>query len=222
MIFHRQKGIFVHIPRTGGTSIEDMLWPDKKTRTEADLWMGFVDPYHNRFQTGGLQHLLAGQIRAAVGPETFARYFKFALVRNPWDKAVSQYFYMKKRRDLMDYVGMGEGDDLKRYLALITSKKHVQWEDQYKFIYNSDGQLLVDFVGRFENYSADVTRILNKLKVRMRLLGIPLRKLLHVNKTSRRHYSEYYDDESRDFISNLYQKDIELFEYRFERTASAR
>ncbi len=222
MIFHRQQCIFVHIPRTGGTSLEDMLWPDKESRTEADLWMGFVDPYRNRYQTGGLQHLLGSQIRDVVGPETFSRYFKFALVRNPWDKAVSQYFYMKKRRDLMDYIGMEEGDDFRRYLSLIISKKHVQWEDQYKFIYDNDGHLLVDFVGRFENYRADVTEILNRLKIRTRLLGMPLRKLLHINKTSRSHYSEYYDSESRQFISNFYQKDIELFGYRFEQAVPAR
>lgn len=65
MISHTRRCIFVHIPKTGGTSVENLIWP--MPRTANDLWMGFRDNYHNKYQTGGLQHLLATQIRSEVG-----------------------------------------------------------------------------------------------------------------------------------------------------------
>jgi hypothetical protein len=81
MISDTLNCIFVHIPKSGGTSIEDVLWPG--ARAESDLWMGSIDAYHNKYQTGGLQHLLARQIRQEVGVEKFSRCFRFSFVRNP-------------------------------------------------------------------------------------------------------------------------------------------
>ena len=99
MISHTHKCIFVHIPRTAGSSVEAILWPD--LRKESDLWMGFVSKYRNKYQTGGLQHLQASQIIREVGEDIFSHYFKFSIVRNPWDKAVSQFTYMKQRDDFL-------------------------------------------------------------------------------------------------------------------------
>ena len=131
MISHRHKCIFVHIPKCGGTSLENVIWPEP--RSPSDLWMGFISKFHNKYQTGGLQHLLAIQIREEVGSDIFNQYFKFTIVRNPWDKAVSQFFYMRQRPDLREYLEMKENDPFKTYLQLTGKKLHVQWEKQYKF-----------------------------------------------------------------------------------------
>ncbi|MCB1377761.1 MAG: sulfotransferase family 2 domain-containing protein [Alphaproteobacteria bacterium] len=104
MISHDHRCIFVHIPKTGGSNIENVIWPHP--RSESDLWMGFVQPFRNKYQTGGLQHLQARQMRQEVSQDAFRRYFKFSIVRNPWDKAVSQCAYLKKRPDLCDYLGI--------------------------------------------------------------------------------------------------------------------
>ena len=63
--------------------------------------MGFVSPNRNKFQTGGLQHLQARHILAEAGEEVFRGYFKFAMVRNPWDKVISQWRYLSQRPDLL-------------------------------------------------------------------------------------------------------------------------
>ena len=206
MISHRHRCIFVHIPKTGGTSIENLIWPGP--RTTADLWMGFIDRYHNKYQTGGLQHLLATQIRAEVGTEVFAEFYKFSIVRNPWDKAVSQYSSMDGREDLRDFIGMKKGDSIKRYLDLIGRKKHVQWEPQVSFLRDSNGDLLVDFVGRYEAFSPSVFHVLSAIGVRSDTVP-------HENASRRGPYPGYYDSESREMVADLYAADIEAFGYSF-------
>ena len=204
MISHYYKCIFIHIPKTGGASIEKIIWPSE--RTEADLWMGFIDNYHNRYQTGGLQHLLSRQIRVEVGDDIFTNYYKFSFVRNPWDKAVSQYCYMSKRQDLRDFIGMKSNDSFKKYLDLIKLKKHVQWEPQTSFLKDHNGELLVDYIGRFETLHNDTALIFSHL-------GIKNNELPHIGKSVRRHYSEYYDNESVEMIEEMYSEDI--YEYRY-------
>ncbi|MGK7962050.1 sulfotransferase family 2 domain-containing protein [Crocosphaera sp.] len=216
MISHKKSCIFIHIPKTGGTSIEKMIWPEKEDKTEANLWKGFIDGYHNKYQTGGLQHLLASQVKQEVGDDIFNQYFKFTIVRNPWDKVISQYSYMKKRKDLRNFIGMEKDDCLKTYLSLITKKNHVQWEHQHKFVLDESQNIIVDYIGKFEEFNKDVYTILDKINIRTKILGIRVLKILHTNRSQERlPYSEYYDSESREMVANIYRKDIELFDYSF-------
>lgn len=213
MISHIHRCIFVHIPKTGGTSVEDIIWPGRRTTDE--LWMGFVDRYHNKYQTGGLQHLFATQIRAAVGAEVFSRYYKFSIVRNPWDRAVSQFVFMDTREDLRDFIGMKKGDGIKKYAELISKKRHVQWEPQVNFLRDANGETLVDYIGRYETFSDSVLDAL-------RTLAIKANSIPHRKKGLRGPYQGYYDAESRDMIAAMYGADIEAFGYRFtEENATA-
>jgi hypothetical protein len=170
--------------------------------------MGFVSEYRNKYQTGGLQHLLGVQIRDHVGPEVFNEYFKFSFVRNPWDKAVSQFSFMSARPDLMQYLGMHEGCSFKKYLDLILKKKHVQWEEQYRFVYDENLELLVDFLGRFENIQNDVMDILKRL-------GVECSSIPHSNKSDRKKFTDYWDDEAIEMVADIYKKDIDIFGYSF-------
>jgi hypothetical protein len=206
MISHKYKCIFIHIPRCGGSSIEDIIWPGKR-KTE-DLWMGFVSKYHNKYQTGGLQHLFGKHVEIEVGHKIFSEYFKFSFVRNPWDRAVSQFHFMKRRPDLREFIGLRLDDPFRKYLDLIRKKRHVQWEEQHKFIMNDHGEFLVDFQGRFENYKQDVGFVLEKL-------GLSGKAVPHVNRTPHSAYQEYYDEESMEIVRLLYKRDIALFGYSF-------
>lgn len=209
MISHKFKCIFVHIPKCGGSSVEDVIWPNKEDRTESNLWMGFVSKFENKYQTGGLQHLLAQQIRQEVGPEVFSDYFKFTMVRNPWDKAVSQFTYMQKRKDLRDDIGMRKNDEFKTYLSLIKKTRHVQWMPQHFFVMSDEGEVLVDFIGRFERFEDDIHAILKKLHIDS-VENIPHRK-----KSLRSHYRDYYDSESQEMVREMYKLDVLAFDYDF-------
>lgn len=180
-----------------------MVWPGER-RVE-DLWLGFISKYHNKYQTGGLQHLLAVQVRQEVGNETFRAYFKFAIVRSPWDRVISQYAYMRERPDLRSFVGMRENDSFKRYLELISKRSHVQWLPQHRFIFDDNGEPLVDYVGRFESFADDAAHI-------FRRLGIDA-PVPHVNASHRRATAAYYDPESLEMVSDMYAADIRSFGY---------
>jgi len=206
VISWRHRCIFVHIPKTGGTSIENLIWPGP--RTTGELWMGFVDKYHNQYQTGGLQHLLATQIRAEVGARVFGDFYKFSIVRNPWDKAVSQFSSMASRDDLRDFIGMKKGDSFRTYADLIMRRKHVQWEPQVSFLRDSNVDMLVDYIGRYEAFSESVHRVL-------KTVGISANAIPHENASHRGPYPDYYDDDSREMIASLYAADIEAFGYSF-------
>ena len=159
MISYDKRCIFIHIPKCGGTSVENIIWPRPEDRIEANLWMGFISEYHNKYQTGGLQHLLARQIRDEVGLGIFESFYKFAIVRNPWDRIVSQFAYMQSRPDLMNFVGMHPKTEFKNYLRLIKKKQHVQWKPQIDFLLDDDGTLLVDRICRLECLDKDLNEI---------------------------------------------------------------
>jgi hypothetical protein len=171
--------------------------------------MGFVDKYHNQYQTGGLQHLLATQIRTEVGTELFSIYYKFSIVRNPWDKAVSQFSSMDTRGDLRDFIEMKKGGSFKTYLELIGKKRHVQWEPQVRFLHDSNGDLLVDYIGRYESFADSVFHVLNAI-------GVSVNAIPHENASRRGPYEQYYDAESREMIAAMYAADIEAFGYSFD------
>ena len=169
--------------------------------------MGFVDEFHNKYQTGGLQHLRADQIRIEVGDSRFGSYFKFGIVRNPFDRTVSQFAYMKKRPDLRSYLGMKKQDSFSRYLDLIAERAHVQWGPQHRFLTDADGSCLVDFVGRFENFDVDAAMALGRLGMSV---SIP-----HHNQGKRRLYQSYYRAADRQKVERLYARDLEMFGYTF-------
>ena len=210
MISHDKKCIFIHIPKCGGTSVEDVIWPKEQGRTEEDLWMGFVSRFENKYQTGGLQHLLAWQVREEVGHDVFRDYYKFAFVRNPWDRVVSQFAYIQRRPDLMDYVGMTSNTEFKAYLELIRLKEHVQWMPQVRFLLDHDGSLLVDRIGRLESFNEDCAQIFDAL-------GLALDQLPgHVNLSKRQAFQYYYSDsEAVEIVANIFADDISFLGYEF-------
>lgn len=207
MISHARRCIFIHIPKTAGDSVEWAIWGSR--RTEAELFGGFVTKLGNKYQTGGLQHLLARQVRQEVGEATFAAYFSFTVVRNPWDRAVSQYAFMRRRADLRTLIGMPEGASFAEYLDRTAGTEHVQWMPQLPFIEDADGQRLVEVIARFETLREDMAPIFARI-------GMPGAVLPHRNASAREaDYRDYYSAATRRVVALRYGADIEAFGYRF-------
>ncbi|MBR0552113.1 sulfotransferase family 2 domain-containing protein [Stakelama marina] len=210
MICRKRKIIFVHIPKCGGTSVEDCIWTgDKSKRTEQDLWMGvkypFWKPTRNKYQTGGLQHLTAQQIRQEIGHDLFCGCFRFAVVREPLARIVSQYKYMKRRHDLRKLIKMNENDSFSHYLDLISKKSHVQWKPQADFILDRDGSMLVDRVYRLEDISTDMSDL-------SRNVGLDFERLPKHNTTADME-PPVITNADREEVAMMFRKDYEILDY---------
>lgn len=144
-------------------------------------------------------HMPAAQVRQLVGRNSWSRYVKFTIERNPWDAAVSFYYWRRARgesRSLNDFI-QGDGLDV---LARNSQ------------IYSLRGELAVDHVCRFEDLQGDLGQVFARI-------GLPTPvELPHAKaamRTDRRHYSEVLDQRSRDEVSRRFRPVIELMGYRY-------
>jgi len=201
-VFDKFKCIFVHIPKTAGMSIENVLEIDIKwPQTNLNKLFG---PYKFGSYNIHLQHATCIQIKELISKTKYDNYFKFAIVRNPYDRCVSQYFYIKKWNKTVQKLNFKE---FIKYLELQNKNKNVfcHYMPQYKFIYQNN-KLLVDYIGKFEKLDQKWTIITKKLGF--------TKSLPKINTTNHNFYMDYYDRETLDLVNNLFKKDFELFDYQ--------
>jgi hypothetical protein len=145
-------------------------------------------------------------------PARYATFFKFAFIRNPWDRLVScwhnkvvdnNYF----KFDDATYPMMREYPNFVDYVAemdLNTCDNHLRLQSKLIDL-NS-----VDFIGRFENLNHDITEV-------FRRIGLPPPELTQENKSSKdRPYTAYYDDSLELKVRRMYERDIQIFGYEFD------
>lgn len=204
MISHKHRCIFTHVPKVAGKSILGLFGLPELGRDYRQP-IGYIqDPYdhHRLVEYRGL--------------DFFPSYYKFAFVRNPWDRLVSSFFYLDSgganpfddafRKKHLERFN-GEFGAFARNLQDVISTKH--FLPQFSWISDNDGKLLTDFVGRYDNLTSDVRHICGRL-------GLDASSLPHRNRSSHKHYSEYYDAETKAIVAQCYSKDIEYFSFRFE------
>ena len=155
----------------------------------------------------------------------------FTFVRNPYERLLSRYSHLCRRIKELGSSGFGDfltaGD--KNILAYFNGSpieiknfkfkdfvKFTQrvfdphWEPQVdKFEKQVDSLDNINYIGRFENFQEDFNTACDKI-------GIPRQKLPHKNESKHKHYTEYYDAETKEIVAKLYAKDIEYFGYKFE------
>ena len=215
----RSRGIvFVHIPKTGGTTIERLLWTRDdhthenlygSTRNQRLLRPPWKLPA-NKYQLAALQHLTAAQVMAEIGEPHFRACFSFSIVRNPFDRLVSQFEYTRQERaELRRYLGITRESSFKTYLRRLKRRKHPQWQPQVEFLFDDDRAQLVDRIFRMEEMDAVVAELRSRY-------ALTLDHTPHLNKTERKSFVEYYDDEARALVEELYRDDLRLLDYRFE------
>tara|TARA_B100000676_G_C17747103_1_gene664492 strand:- start:129 stop:719 length:591 start_codon:yes stop_codon:yes gene_type:complete len=142
--------------------------------------------------------------------EKYDSYFKFAFVRNPWDRVVSCWADKSNPNHAMFWpksifnIANGKSfDEFVNFLKNNAFKKDRHIVPQVFFVPPD-----IDFIGRFENLQEDFNTVCDKI-------GIPQQQLPHENKSNHKHYTEYYDDETREIVGEKYARDIEYFGYKF-------
>jgi hypothetical protein len=130
-------------------------------------------------------------------------YFKFCFVRNPWQRTVSAWEYLIHQK----WANMKQFSTFEIFIKNMPSR-FAHLKPQCDWICDNNQNVIVDFIGRFENLQEDFNIICDKI-------GIPKQKLPHKNKTKHKHYTEYYDDETREIVAKKFAKDIEYFNYEF-------
>lgn len=217
-VCHELRCVFVHVPKTGGTSIECALGLRSRRGDRRALYGRIEsDELKQRgFVSGYLQHLTAADIRALAPAGSLSGYFSFAIVRNPWDRLVSSF--VNKDPHLSRQARAAgvelEGLEFEHYVAATSELRHAHLQPQWEYLMDADGKLLVDFVGRFESLQESFREVCRRLGIR--------RRLPHAKKSQKRKFSdfrEYYTEAARKAVEQRYVRDIALFGYEFRESA---
>jgi hypothetical protein len=205
-VSHELKCIFVHIPKSGGTSVENALGLLADVRNEnTETMFGLIKSPALKKKvrsTSFLQHLTAKELRRLL-PSQFSSYYRFAFVRNPWSRMVSLYHYHIRDKRF----------SFNEFVALTRGSEHWHATTQYSYIFDRKGRCLVDFVGRYERLAADFAQVCSRLDID--------RTLPHFGATEHDDYRRYYDDATRKIIERRYREDIEQFGYEFDEPYAA-
>jgi hypothetical protein len=224
IVSHACKFIFLKTEKTAGTAIEAAIElcsppisyalpgrgegdrkarPRKSHRTSSEA----TAPAGAALADGGaisserrLYEHAAWRVRAYVGEEIWRDYFKFAFVRNPWDRQISQYLYKTKSK--------ARRPSLERFMA----RKKRAYVTSYE-IYTIEGEVVVDYMGRYESLEEDLRTALKRAGVESHL------EVPRTNVTSDRDresgYRSYYGPRTRALVADWYAREIALLGYRF-------
>ncbi|MFZ4520877.1 MAG: sulfotransferase family 2 domain-containing protein [Bacteroidales bacterium] len=192
MISHQYQFIFVHAGRTGGSSFERMtgieLTEDERTKHTGNT--DFPEK-HNDFQYYKSNY-----------PGEFQSFFKFTIVRNPFDRLCSAWLWQTRVVKNIPPV------TLKEFIA--TRPGSHTYAEKFKLEGLSIEQSILhfDFVGRFEDLINTYQYLCNKL-------NLPDIEIPHTNKTPSGRYQDYYDQDTIHLLKQKYGTDLELFGYNF-------
>lgn len=187
------KTIFIHIPKNAGISIEESLFACKighKTIKQ------FEDFDKNKFED----------------------YWKFTVVRNPYDRLVSAFFFLKaggrnnidlkwskkNLKNINNFENFVIELEKEEFRKSILSWQH--FKPQYLYLLNNKEKIDLDFIARIESIEQDFKTI-------KKHLGINGATLKHSNKSERKNWTEYYNKKTKKIVYQIYKEDFELLNY---------
>jgi hypothetical protein len=208
IISHRHRFIFFAIPKTGTHAVRRAL---RVHMGPEDLEQ--VGMFENRAlpfpELASLRHghLSVRQIVPFIGQDLFDSYFKFAFVRNPFDRFVSYCSFVSRNTGAFEQDPRGS---MKYVIKELKPVGHILFRPQFEFLIGEDGNLKMDMLCRQETMQASYDAACARI-------GIPNAPLERVNATSSRpSFREYYDDELIALVGDFYREDLRLFGYTFD------
>lgn len=198
--------IFIHIYKCGGMSLRKAL-SDNTTTLEINNSHATAQEVKDYYYNNGGQFI-------------WNHSFKFSFVRNPFDWVVSLYEFIRTNETHENYNEVKDMDFEEfcqwNVYAISNNKQNTNGKlnTLTSFLFDDNGTLLVDFVGRFENFDADFEVIAKRLNLYLK--DINLVNIPHINKSNREpDYRKYYNEKSKEIITNGFYHDLVNFNYQF-------
>ena len=221
--------LFLHIPKTGGTSIAKVL-PRARTTSrllQRRLQQGLTvtplrygaKPHHytlEQYEECGLTKI-----------KTFNNLYKFTFVRNPWDRVVSMYAHFLRTGAFFIHPDSVKFSPRLSFVKFVREMMSALEKEQYYFIYDglftpqikythdSEGNQIIDFIGKYETITKDLERLSEICDWGLSEIKIP-----HLNKTDKEYkdYRDYYYDGhnvTKEIVAEMFAAEIELYGYEF-------
>lgn len=210
LISYQSSFCFIHIEKAAGSSIQDALrpWSDHKTRSRLRRRLALLGPL---IRIGGLyralqfpEHATAREVQKCLPPEAYASLFKFAFVRNPWDRLVSRHAHLLRSTDRRRHNFVSQMENFEEF---------IKWEVQRgafqsSYVTDEEGNQIVDFIGYYERLNEDFAKVCARLKIKA--------ELPHANISQHKDYRTYYTPQTRELVASEFKRDIEMFGYTFD------
>jgi hypothetical protein len=218
MISEKHKFVFIHVPKTGGNSVQTcLLQYSESTKIFDGVNKNGVDHFslkHSNFSY--TKHSPLRVYEEDLGRELLKSYYVFTIIRNPWDWCASWFFHRDKheysKQNFKDFILQMPA--LRDYITIesVWVREANRVLKRFGFmrrIYTKKIDESVDFFIKFESLESDFNTVLNKL-------SLPKLTLPHVNKGSRKSYGQYYDEELRELVRKKFHEEIALGSYEFD------
>lgn len=216
MIVNECKCIFIHIPKTAGISLTHTIISHVVGYDTSGEIGHLSNDLKYKFSLRNAQkHKQAKYyVPTDISKKQWDEYYKFAFVRNPWDRVVSEFHWRQERpsekhkppRNFKNFITYCKF----RIESSPKAKRDIYWthgQTQKSYVTNNKGMIILDDIFHFE-------KINEAIKVLQTKLDIPL-KLKRYNTSKHHHYRDYYNDTTKKMVFDLYKEDIELFDYEF-------
>lgn len=208
LISFSHRFIFVHVQRTGGSSVIRTLEPYGYRAPVTPISKllsrtGFIkDPKKIVFRT----HETARRVRELLPAGMYEDFLTIAFVRNPWSWLVSLYEVFRKGPRHRHHKIVSKMKDFREYIDWEAARNS---RFQYPLITDSGGEIIIDYLGRYERLQDDYAGLCKRL-------DIDVAPLPRENRRTFRDYREYYDDDTREKVAEYWRRDIDLLGYDFE------
>ena len=211
MIFKEINSLFIHIPKCAGSTVTSRIGE----YFHGNDW-DKVREKRSMVKKKWAQHWGYQEYAEHISQDLLDGMFKFTFVRNPWDRAVSEFMYVKSsgcscnkkkvsQLDFQEFVERG---------FLCSYGRHKL--PQKKFITNSKGEIVADAVFRFEDFEKDFSFLARKFNLKdKRCLNRSFNRTRSPSQKIKKPYWEYYNSKTKILIDSMYMEDIEYFNYTF-------
>lgn len=206
IISHRHKFIFFAVPKTATHTIRQAL----RKHLAVNDWEQqtlFGEQYLPIPELAALKHghISVRELKRHLPDDTWDTYFKFAFVRNPYDRFVSACFFLNRKTANFETSAVAFMKDALRRPRF---QQRALGRPQADFLTDSSGKLALDHVGRYETLQESFDEICHRI-------GISSSDLSRKNVSQHSSHTKYYDQELKEQVADFYGDDLRLFSYEF-------